>query len=82
MVVKAWLHVLVGFMTLGLTYAVTQPVFDVLYAMCYAMGGNVAYVAEMVEYIMTYAVPVLISLSLLIYGMVASTKEENNSRWR
>jgi len=82
MVVKAWIQVLIGFMTLGLIYAVTAPVFDVLYAMCDAMGGNVAYVAEMVQYIMTYAVPTLIALSLLIYGVVSSTKEENNSRWR
>lgn len=41
-VVGAWIKVLTGFFILGATFILNQPIFDFLFALGTAMGGNAA----------------------------------------
>lgn len=82
MTVRAWLAVLAGLFAIGIGYGATQPVFDIMYALCYAEGGVAAEKADMIKYILRYIFPTLVVISLLIYGVLSSTTREDNSRYR
>lgn len=79
--VGAWIKVLVGLFILGATFIFTQPLFDILFAVGTAMGGNAAEVQEMIKGELRY-IPIVISLSLILWGFIESTRSENNSRYR
>ena len=76
--VGAWIKVLVGLFILGATFIFTQPLFDILFAIGTAMGGNAAEVQEMIKGELRY-IPTVISLSLILWGFIESTRHENNS---
>jgi hypothetical protein len=80
-VVGAWIKVLVGLFILGACFIFTQPLFDFLFAVGIAMGGNAAHVANTINGELSY-LPVLISLSLILWGFVEGTSTENGSVWR
>ncbi len=82
MTVKAWTRVLAGFAMIAIVYGALQPLFDVLYELCASMGGQAAATSSMIYYILRYIFPVLCALSLLLYGVLSSTTEEDNSRYR
>lgn len=79
--VGAWIKVLVGLFILGATFIFTQPLFDFLFAVGIAMGGNAAHVQEVISGELRY-IPVVMSLSLILWGFIESTRSENASRWR
>lgn len=80
-VVGAWLKVIVGLFILGASFILTQPLFDFLFAMGLAMGGNAAEVSELINGELRY-LPVVISLSFILWGLIESTRSENSSSWR
>ena len=82
MTVKAWVRVLAGFAMIAIVYGALQPLFDVLYELNATMGGQAAAISGMIYYILRYIFPVLCALSLLLYGVLSSTTEEDNSRYR
>lgn len=79
--VGAWIKVLVGFFILGASFVFTQPIFDFLFALGNAMGGNAAHVVSTLQSELEY-VPVVISLSMILWGLIDSTRSENNSGYR
>lgn len=79
-VVMAWIRVLIGFVILALAYTVFSPIIDFFVAVCITFGGNAASTASMIDIIVNKIMPVGISLSLLIYGFLESTRSEDNSR--
>lgn len=82
MTVKAWTRVLAGFFMLGLLYGALQPLFDILYELCAAQGGQAAAISNMVYIILRYIFPTLVAFSLLLYGVLSSTGKEDNSFFR
>jgi hypothetical protein len=80
-VVGAWIKVIVGFYILGATFIFNQPIFDFLFALGVAMGGNAEGTANMIDGELRY-LPVLMSLSLILWGFIESTRSENNSFWK
>lgn len=79
--VGAWISVLVGFFILGASFIFTQPLFDFLFALGTAMGGNAAHTAEFINSALRY-VPIPISLSMILWGFIEGTKSENSSGYR
>lgn len=79
--IGAWIKVLVGLFILGGSFIFTQPLFDMLFAVGLAMGGNAVHVQEVISGELKY-LPVLISLSLILWGFIESTRSENNSGYR
>lgn len=79
--VGAWIKVLVGLFILGATFIFTQPLFDFLFAIGLAMGGNAAEVQATIQGELRY-IPVAMSLSLILWGFVESTRSENASRYQ
>lgn len=80
-VVGAWIKVLVGFFILGASFIFNQPLFDFLFAMGTAMGGNAAHTADRIDACLRY-LPTVMSLSLILWGFIESTRSENASIWR
>ena len=79
--VGAWIKVLVGLFVLGAAFIFNQPLFDFLFAMGTAMGGNASHTAETIDSCLTY-LPTIMSLSLILWGFIESTSSENSSVWR
>lgn len=79
--VGAWIKVLVGLFVLGAAFIFNQPLFDFLFALGMAMGGNAAHTAETIDGMLRY-LPVLMSLSLVLWGFIESTRSENSSFWK
>lgn len=79
--VGAWIKVLVGLFILGAVFIFNQPLFDFLFALGIAMGGNAAETAELLQGELRY-LPVLMSISLILWGFIESTRSENSSIWR
>lgn len=79
--VGAWIKVLVGFFILGAVFIFNQPLFDFLFTLGIAMGGNAAHTAGILQGELRY-LPVLMSLSLILWGFIESTRSENNSLWK
>ncbi|AKB79120.1 hypothetical protein MSHOH_2637 [Methanosarcina horonobensis HB-1 = JCM 15518] len=80
-VVGAWIKVLTGFFILGATFILNQPIFDFLFALGTAMGGNAAHTAETLDGELRY-LPVIMSLSLILWGFLEATRSENSSFWK
>ena len=78
--VGAWIKVLVGLFVLGATFIFTQPLFDFLLSVGVAMGGNAEHTANLISGELSY-IPVLISLSLILWGFIEATRSENDSLW-
>ncbi|MCQ1534841.1 hypothetical protein FTO70_03870 [Methanosarcina sp. KYL-1] len=79
--VGAWIKVMVGLFILGATFIFNQPIFDFLFALGWAMGGNAAHTADTIDGELRY-LPVLISLSLILWGFIEATRSEGNSLWK
>lgn len=78
--VGAWIKVLVGLFVLGASFIFNQPLFDFLFAMGTAMGGNAAHTADTINSCLRY-LPTVMSLSLILWGFIESTRSENSSIW-
>lgn len=80
-VIGGWIKVLTGFFILGACFIFTQPIFDFLFAIGLAMGGNAAHTASIIDGELKY-LPVLMSLSLILWGFIEATIHEGGSIWR
>ncbi|MDP4225233.1 MAG: hypothetical protein Q8910_02490 [Bacteroidota bacterium] len=78
--VGAWIKVLVGLFILGASFIFNQPLFDFLFALGNAMGGNAAHTADTINSCLRY-LPTVMSLSLILWGFIESTRSENSSSW-
>ncbi|MDI9395803.1 MAG: hypothetical protein QM426_10515 [Euryarchaeota archaeon] len=79
--VQAWVSVLIGFFILGAAFIFTQPLFDFLFALGTAMGGDAQHTANFIRSALRY-IPVPISLSMILWGVIESTRSENASGYR
>lgn len=78
--IGAWIKVLVGLFILGASFIFCQPLFDFLFALGTAMGGNAAHTASTIDSCLKY-IPVPMSLSLILWGFIEATRSENSSIW-
>lgn len=79
--VQAWISVLIGFFILGAAFIFTQPLFDFLFALGSAMGGNAQHTAEFINSALRY-VPIPLSLSMILWGVIEATSHENTGGYR
>lgn len=79
-VIGGWIKVLTGLFVLGACFIFTQPIFDFLFAIGAAMGGNAAHTASTIDGELKY-LPVLMSLSLILWGFIEATLSEGGSKW-
>lgn len=79
--IGAWIKVLTGLFVLGASFIFTQPLFDFLFAVGTAMGGNAAHTASTIDSCLNY-MPVVMSLGLMLWGFVEASSSENSSGWR
>jgi hypothetical protein len=79
--IGAWIKVIVGLFVLGASFIFNQPLFDFLLAAGNAMVGNAQHTANLIDSELSY-LPVLISLSLILWGFIEATTSENNSIYR
>lgn len=80
--VMAWVRVLVGFAILAIAYMCFSPILDFLISYLTLMGGNAATIASWINVIVYKVVPIGISVSMVIYGILESTRSEDGSSWR
>ena len=78
--IGAWVKVLAGFFVLGGSFIFSQPMFDMLFAIGTAMGGNAAEVTSLIETSLKI-LPVPMAATLIFWGIIESTRQEDNSRW-
>lgn len=76
--VGAWIKVLVGFFILGGVFIFSQPVFDFLFAIGDSMGGNAKQLTDFIRTCLT-VIPIPIAISLIIWGFIEATREEDAS---
>jgi Ca2+/Na+ antiporter len=79
--VQAWLSVLIGFIVIGISFIFTQPLFDFLFAIGIAMGGNGAELVDHLTTALEYA-PVMVAVSLILYGVFSSMRTDDARRYR
>lgn len=79
--VGAWIKVIVGFFVLAASFIFSQPMFDMLFAIGSAMGGNAAEVTELCRNSLN-VLPKFIAGSLILWGILEATRKEDNSGWR
>lgn len=79
--VGAWIKVLVGFFIIGAAFIFTQPLFDFLFAIGVAMGGNAETLATKIDAMLTY-IPIVMCLSFVLWGFIEATSSENTGIWR
>lgn len=78
--VGAWIKVLVGLFVLGASFVFTQPLFDFLFALGTAMGGHASHTVSTISSCLSY-LPTIISLSMILWGFIEATTNENGSFW-
>ncbi|RLI82700.1 hypothetical protein DRP04_03385 [Archaeoglobales archaeon] len=79
--IGAWIKVLAGFFILGGVFIFSQPMFDFMFAAGNAMGGNAANVASLIKTCLQ-VLPIPIAISLIIWGFIEATREEDASYFR
>lgn len=79
--VMVWVRVLVGFAVLAIAYMCFSPVIDFFVAYLTVMGGKAATIAGWIDVLVYRVTPIGISISLVIYGILESTRSEDGSRW-
>lgn len=79
-VIGAWIKVLVGLFVLGASFVFTQPLFDFLFALGIAMGGHASHTVTFISSCLAY-LPVIMSLSLMLWGFIEASTSENGSFW-
>jgi hypothetical protein len=81
--VGAWIKVLAGFFILGAVFIFSQPMFDFLFAVADAMGGNAVHVKNLIQTALS-VISIPIAVSLILWGFVEATRREDASYyyWR
>lgn len=79
--IGAWIKVLAGFFVLGAVFIFTQPIFDFLFAVGTAMGGNAAEVAGLCATSLK-VLPIPIAVSLILWGFIDATRSEDSGYYR
>ncbi len=81
--VGAWIKVLAGFFILGAVFIFSQPVFDFLFAVADAFGGNAVHMKQLIQTALT-VIPIPIAVSLIVWGFIEATQKEDASYyyWR
>jgi len=79
--VGAWIKVLAGFFILGSTFIFSQPMFDFLFAIAKAFGGNAVNIANLISGALQ-VLPIPISVSLILWGFLEATRKEDASQIR
>jgi hypothetical protein len=76
--IKVWVTVLVGWFILGAAYLFMEPMFAMISNIALQNGVDRAYL-DLIEKMFEYS-PILMAVSLLIYGIIGSIRSEEGSQ--
>lgn len=82
--VRGFIDLFRGILQILVAYMVIAIPLDVLLTMNYAMGGQNADIATMLDFVFYRVVPALLIISKLLYAFLNSTRDEDAStarRW-